>query len=400
MRGDHSRGGTWRPPVRHHRQSPEVPRASRVRPRSSSGRSLHCAPAASTTSRRWCGYRSADVRRVCGASVGIVENARFASTNSLYSLWLARDLLAEGFVVLNCDVLFHQQLLADLLTARYEDALLVGARGVARVFRRRDEGTYPRRPGGRDRQVNRPRRGRRREHRHREVRAGRGRDARRRDEPAGRRRRPSATGSLRPSARSAAGDRSTPSRVAGFRGSRSTSPRTTGARAAMCCRQSTQWTALGPIRARARATSRPLHPGELVTMYERFYQPARAAVLAQPRPRLPLSEPRPSRSARLPALRHRRACGLRRDHRRDRMRQDHAAADRAPRPRPADVGVASGEHDARRARAHRSRHARFRARARVRAGASRTCCAIWRGIWSISGWPVGWRCWSSTKRRT
>jgi len=75
------------------------------------------------------GYRSADVRRVCGASVGIVENVRFASTNSLYSLWLARDLLAEGFVVLNCDVLFHQQLMADLLTARYEDALLVGARG-------------------------------------------------------------------------------------------------------------------------------------------------------------------------------------------------------------------------------------------------------------------------------
>jgi choline kinase len=48
----------------------------------------------------------------------------------LYSLWLARDLLAEGFVVLNCDVLFHEQLLADLLTARYEDALLVGARGA------------------------------------------------------------------------------------------------------------------------------------------------------------------------------------------------------------------------------------------------------------------------------
>jgi choline kinase len=74
------------------------------------------------------GYRSEDVRRVCGASINIVHNLRFASTNSLYSLWLARDLLAEGFVVLNCDVLFHQQLMADLLTARYEDALLVGAR--------------------------------------------------------------------------------------------------------------------------------------------------------------------------------------------------------------------------------------------------------------------------------
>jgi len=76
------------------------------------------------------GYRAGDVRRVCGPGVGLVQNARFASTNSLYSLWLARDLLADGFVVLNSDVLFPQQLLEDLLTARYDDALLVAARGA------------------------------------------------------------------------------------------------------------------------------------------------------------------------------------------------------------------------------------------------------------------------------
>jgi choline kinase len=75
------------------------------------------------------GYHAADVRRVCGPGVGFVHNTRFASTNSLYSLWLTRDLLADGFVVLNCDVLFHEQLLVDLLTARYEDALLVAGRG-------------------------------------------------------------------------------------------------------------------------------------------------------------------------------------------------------------------------------------------------------------------------------
>jgi choline kinase len=80
------------------------------------------------------GYHAADVRRVCGPGVGFVDNPRFASTNSLYSLWLARDLLADGFVVLNCDVLFHQQLLVDLLTARYEDALLVAGRGDSVYF--------------------------------------------------------------------------------------------------------------------------------------------------------------------------------------------------------------------------------------------------------------------------
>jgi choline kinase len=65
------------------------------------------------------------VRRSCGSGVAFLENARFAQTNSLYSLWLARPLLLDGFVVLNCDVLFHPQLLADLLTAQHEDCLLV-----------------------------------------------------------------------------------------------------------------------------------------------------------------------------------------------------------------------------------------------------------------------------------
>jgi choline kinase len=72
------------------------------------------------------GYRSGDVRRVC-PGVDFAHNARFASTNSLYSLWLVRHLLADGFLVLNGDVLFHDQLVVDLLTARYEDALLVAA---------------------------------------------------------------------------------------------------------------------------------------------------------------------------------------------------------------------------------------------------------------------------------
>jgi L-glutamine-phosphate cytidylyltransferase len=75
------------------------------------------------------GYRSEDVRRMSGPAIEFVHNPRYAVTNSLYSLWLARDLLAEGFVVLNCDVVFHRQLLADLLTARYEDALLMAYRG-------------------------------------------------------------------------------------------------------------------------------------------------------------------------------------------------------------------------------------------------------------------------------
>lgn len=83
---------------------------------------------------RWCGiddltvvvgFEAGRVRESCGAGVRFVENLEFESTNSLYSLWLARGLLTEGFVVLNCDVLFHPTLLGDLLTARHDNALLV-----------------------------------------------------------------------------------------------------------------------------------------------------------------------------------------------------------------------------------------------------------------------------------
>ncbi|MBI3652033.1 MAG: phosphocholine cytidylyltransferase family protein [Acidobacteria bacterium] len=71
------------------------------------------------------GYQAERVRQSCDGRIRFVENSRFDQTNSLYSLWLARQALAEGFVVLNSDVLFHPQLLANLLAAPYHDALLI-----------------------------------------------------------------------------------------------------------------------------------------------------------------------------------------------------------------------------------------------------------------------------------
>jgi len=71
------------------------------------------------------GCQADSVRRNCGARITYIENSRFAQTNSLYSLWLARPLLYDGFIVMNCDVLFHPQMLSDLVTSRHEDALLI-----------------------------------------------------------------------------------------------------------------------------------------------------------------------------------------------------------------------------------------------------------------------------------
>ena len=74
------------------------------------------------------GCQADQVRRVCGHGITYVENSKYAQTNSMYSLWMARPLLFEGFVVLNCDVLFHPVLLHDLLTSRHQNALLLAYR--------------------------------------------------------------------------------------------------------------------------------------------------------------------------------------------------------------------------------------------------------------------------------
>ena len=73
------------------------------------------------------------VRRTCHG-VTFVENTIFAQTNSMYSLWLTRSLLTEGFLVMNCDVLVHPQLLNDLVSARHEDALLLAYRDEATAY--------------------------------------------------------------------------------------------------------------------------------------------------------------------------------------------------------------------------------------------------------------------------
>lgn len=71
------------------------------------------------------GFGANSIREECDAGIEFVENERFAETSSLYSLWMAREHLDEGFVVLNSDVLFHPRMLADLLESEHADALLI-----------------------------------------------------------------------------------------------------------------------------------------------------------------------------------------------------------------------------------------------------------------------------------
>jgi choline kinase len=77
------------------------------------------------------GYEAGRVQQTCDAKIRFVENHIFDQTNSLYSLWLARDELKDGFLVINSDVLFHPQLLANLISSPYEDALLMDSCSTA-----------------------------------------------------------------------------------------------------------------------------------------------------------------------------------------------------------------------------------------------------------------------------
>jgi choline kinase len=71
------------------------------------------------------GFEAERIRRRCSPDISFVMNSRFEETSSLYSLWMAREHLVDGFVVLNCDVLFHPQLLTNLVSSPFGDALLV-----------------------------------------------------------------------------------------------------------------------------------------------------------------------------------------------------------------------------------------------------------------------------------
>jgi choline kinase len=74
------------------------------------------------------GYLSDQIREFVRESVTFVDNREYASTNSSYSLWLARHHLRDGFIHLNSDLLFEPSLLHALLDAPEENAVIVDRR--------------------------------------------------------------------------------------------------------------------------------------------------------------------------------------------------------------------------------------------------------------------------------
>ena len=63
--------------------------------------------------------------RFRGMKITYVESERYATTNNIYSLWLAREYLDEDVLLLEADVYFERELLDSLLRARGENHAVV-----------------------------------------------------------------------------------------------------------------------------------------------------------------------------------------------------------------------------------------------------------------------------------
>jgi choline kinase len=71
------------------------------------------------------GYLAHRIREHVTVPVTFIDNREYAVTGSSYSLWLARELMSEGFVYLNSDLVFHPDMLRALLESPAPNAVIV-----------------------------------------------------------------------------------------------------------------------------------------------------------------------------------------------------------------------------------------------------------------------------------
>ena len=74
------------------------------------------------------GYQSERLRAHVRRRARFIENRDYATTNSLYSLSLARNVILDGAIIMNADILASEELLGYLVDAAGDDAVLVERR--------------------------------------------------------------------------------------------------------------------------------------------------------------------------------------------------------------------------------------------------------------------------------
>jgi choline kinase len=74
------------------------------------------------------GHQGDKIRAHVSVPVTFVDNPEYATTGSSYSLWLTRDLIRDGFLYLNSDLVFHPRMLETLLASPHPDAIIIDRR--------------------------------------------------------------------------------------------------------------------------------------------------------------------------------------------------------------------------------------------------------------------------------
>ena len=64
------------------------------------------------------GFKFWHIMRKIGNSVTYIINKNYATTNSLYSFWLAKEIIQDDIIVLNSDVIFHEHILRQLIKSK------------------------------------------------------------------------------------------------------------------------------------------------------------------------------------------------------------------------------------------------------------------------------------------
>lgn len=71
------------------------------------------------------GYKAEKIKEKFRGVLKYIYNPIYKETNSSYSLWLARKEVLNGWLHINCDLIFHPQILKDFLNHPSQNALAV-----------------------------------------------------------------------------------------------------------------------------------------------------------------------------------------------------------------------------------------------------------------------------------
>jgi len=71
------------------------------------------------------GYEAQQIRDHCGDGIRYVHNPQYATTNSIFSLYLARHELDSDTFLFNCDIVFRPEVLSRMLAGGHPNVIAV-----------------------------------------------------------------------------------------------------------------------------------------------------------------------------------------------------------------------------------------------------------------------------------